>query len=32
MREVLQVLKPGGTVVIIAEIYKGADTRVAKLA
>jgi ubiquinone/menaquinone biosynthesis C-methylase UbiE len=32
MREVLRVLKPAGTVVIIAEIYKGADTRVAKLA
>jgi SAM-dependent methyltransferase len=28
MREVLPVLEPGGTVVI----YKGADTRVAKLA
>jgi ubiquinone/menaquinone biosynthesis C-methylase UbiE len=32
LREVLRVLKPGGTVLIIAEIYKGADTKVAKLA
>ena len=32
MREVLRVLKPGGTFIIIAEIYKGADTRIAKLA
>lgn len=32
MREVLRVLKPGGTFIIIAEIYKGAGTRIAKLA
>jgi ubiquinone/menaquinone biosynthesis C-methylase UbiE len=32
MREVLRVLKPGGTLIIIAEIYKGAQTRTAKLA
>lgn len=32
MREVLRVLKPGGTLIIIAEIYKGAKTKVAKLA
>jgi ubiquinone/menaquinone biosynthesis C-methylase UbiE len=32
MREVLRVLKPGGTLVVIAEIYKGAETRIAKLA
>jgi hypothetical protein len=31
MREVLRVLKPGGRFIIIAEIYKGADTRIAKL-
>jgi ubiquinone/menaquinone biosynthesis C-methylase UbiE len=31
MREVLRVLKPGGTLLIVAEIYKGADTRTAKL-
>ncbi len=32
MREVLRVLKPRGTLVIIAEIYKGAATKTAKLA
>jgi ubiquinone/menaquinone biosynthesis C-methylase UbiE len=32
MREVLRVLKPGGMLIIIAEIYKGAQTRTAKLA
>ena len=32
MREVLRVLKPGGTFALIAEIYKGAKTRSAKLA
>ncbi len=32
MREVLRVLKPGGALIIIAEIYKGAQTRTAKLA
>jgi ubiquinone/menaquinone biosynthesis C-methylase UbiE len=32
MREVSRVLKPGGTLIIIAEIYKGAQTATAKLA
>ena len=32
MREVFRVLKPGGTLIIIAEIYKGAQTATAKLA
>jgi SAM-dependent methyltransferase len=32
MREVLRVLKPGGRLIIIAEIYKGAQTRMAKVA
>lgn len=32
MREVFRVLKPGGRLVIIAEIYKGANTGMAKLA
>lgn len=32
MREILRVLKPGGTVVMIAEIYQGAMTMTAKLA
>jgi len=32
MREVLRVIKPGGRLIIIAEIYGGAQTRVAKMA
>jgi len=32
MREVFRVLKPGGTLILIAEIYKGASTMAAKLA
>jgi len=32
MREILRVLKPGGTLVVIAEIYRDAPTRTAKLA
>jgi len=32
MREVLRVLKPGGTLIVIAEIYKEAKTRTAQLA
>ena len=31
MREVWRVLKPGGTIAIIAEVYKGANTTTAKL-
>jgi ubiquinone/menaquinone biosynthesis C-methylase UbiE len=31
MREILRVLKPGGTLIIIAEVYKGANTKTAKL-
>src|SRR5258708_10817214 len=32
MRAVFRVLKPGGTLILIAEIYKGANTMAAKLA
>jgi ubiquinone/menaquinone biosynthesis C-methylase UbiE len=32
MREVFRVTKPGGTLVLIAEIYKGKNTMAAKLA
>jgi ubiquinone/menaquinone biosynthesis C-methylase UbiE len=32
MREAFRVLKPGGTLILIAEIYKGANTIAAKLA
>jgi len=32
MREILRVLQPGGTVILIAEIYKGANTNMARLA
>jgi ubiquinone/menaquinone biosynthesis C-methylase UbiE len=32
MREVFRVTKPGGTLIVIAEIYKGATSTVAKLA
>jgi ubiquinone/menaquinone biosynthesis C-methylase UbiE len=31
MREIFRVLKSGGRLVVIAEVYKGANTRVAKL-
>lgn len=32
LREVLRVLKPGGKLAVIAEVYKGANTMVARLA
>jgi ubiquinone/menaquinone biosynthesis C-methylase UbiE len=32
MREIQRVLKPGGTLAIIAEIYRGAETKTARLA
>jgi len=31
MREILRVLKPGGKLIIIAEVYKGANTNMARL-
>jgi ubiquinone/menaquinone biosynthesis C-methylase UbiE len=31
MREILRVLAPGGTLIIIAEVYKGANTMASKL-
>lgn len=31
MREILRVMKPGGTLMVIAEVYKGAKTRMGKL-
>lgn len=31
LQEIFRVLKPGGTLVLIAEIYKGAQTRVARI-
>lgn len=32
LREVFRVTKPGGTLIVIAEVYKGAITKVSKLA
>ncbi len=32
MREILRVLRPGGTLIVIAEIYRGAQTVAGKLA
>jgi ubiquinone/menaquinone biosynthesis C-methylase UbiE len=32
LREILRVLKPGSRLIIIAEVYKGAATRVARMA
>jgi len=32
MREVFRVLKPGGMLILIAEVYKGANTAVSRLA
>jgi SAM-dependent methyltransferase len=32
MREIFRVVKPGGKLIVIAEVYRGANTTVAKLA
>jgi ubiquinone/menaquinone biosynthesis C-methylase UbiE len=32
MREVFRVVKPGGTFIVIAEVYKGATTTVSRMA
>ena len=32
MREVFRVVKPGGTFIVIAEVYKGANTTVSRMA
>ena len=32
MREVFRVLKPGGSLILIAEVYRGANTTVSRLA
>lgn len=32
MREIFRALKVGGTLIVIAEVYKGANTKIAKLA
>jgi ubiquinone/menaquinone biosynthesis C-methylase UbiE len=31
VREIFRVVKPGGTFIIIAEVYKGANTKMAKM-
>ena len=31
LREILRVLKPGGTLLLIAEVYKGADTAMSRM-
>src|SRR5262249_30015046 len=31
-REILRVMKPGGSLIVIAEVYKGATTAVSRLA
>jgi SAM-dependent methyltransferase len=31
LREIRRVLKPGGTLILIAEVYKGADTTMSRL-